>query len=76
MSGGTIKNCSAEQGVAVQINSQSGNSTFTMTGGEIHSCFATGTYNNSTLTNYGHGGAVCLMGGQVNMSGGKIRNTS
>lgn len=74
MSGGIIKNCSAEQGGAVYINSQSGTSTFTMTGGEIHSCFATGRYNNSTLTNHGHGGAVCLMGGQVNMSGGKIRN--
>lgn len=75
MSGGTIKNCSAEQGGAVYVNSQSGNSTFTMTGGEIHSCFATGTYNNvDSLINPGHGGAVCLMGGQVNMSGGKIRN--
>ena len=74
MSDGTIKNCSAEQGGAVYINSQSGNSTFTMTGGEIHSCFATGTYNNSTLTNHGHGGAVCLMGGEVNMEGGKIWN--
>lgn len=74
MSGGTIKNCSAEQGGAVYVNSQSGNSTFTMTGGEIHSCFATGTYNNSTLTNHGHGGAVCLLGGQVNMSGGRIWN--
>ena len=74
MSGGIIKNCSAEQGGAVYINSQRGMSTFTMTGGEIHSCFATGTYNNGTLTNHGHGGAVCLMVGQVNMSGGKIRN--
>ena len=75
MSGGTIKNCSAEQGGAVYINSKSGNSTFTMTGGEIHSCFSTGTYNNiGSLTNPGHGGAVCLMGGEVNMSGGRIWN--
>ena len=75
MSGGTIKNCSAVQGGAVYINSQSGTSTFTMTGGEIHSCFATGTYNNvGSLINPGHGGAVCLMGGQVNISGGKIWN--
>ncbi len=75
MSGGTIKNCSAEQGGAVYVNSQSGNSTFTMTGGEIHSCFATGTYNNvGSLINPGHGGAVCLMGGEVNMEGGKIWN--
>ena len=75
MSGGTIKNCSAEQGGAVYINSQSGNSTFTMTGGEVHSCFATGTYNNiGSLINPGHGGAVCLMGGQVNLQGGKIWN--
>ena len=75
MSGGIIKNCSAEQGGAVYINSQSGKSTFTMTGGEIHSCFATGTYNNvRSLINPGHGGAVCLMGGKVNMKGGKIWN--
>ena len=75
MSGGTIKNCSAEQGGAVYINSQSGSSTFTMTGGEIHSCFATGTYNNAgTLTAPGHGGAVCLMGGEVKMQGGTIWN--
>ena len=75
MSDGTIKNCSAEQGGAVYINSQSGNSTFTMTGGEIHSCFATGTFNNaSLLTAPGLGGAVCLMGGQVNLQGGKICN--
>lgn len=76
MSGGTIKNCSAEQGGAVYINSQGGNSTFTVTGGEIHSCFATGTYNDAgdLLINPGHGGAVCLMGGEVNMEGGKIWN--
>ena len=76
MSGGTIKNCSAEQGGAVYINSQSGTSTFTMEGGEIHSCFATGKYNdgNTELIEKGHGGAVCLMGGQVIMNGGKIWN--
>lgn len=76
MSGGTIKNCSAEQGGAVYINSQGGNSTFTMTGGEIHSCFATGTYNDdgNLLINPGHGGAVCLMGGEVKMEGGTIWN--
>lgn len=76
MSGGTIKNCSAEQGGAVFINSQSGTSTFTMEGGEIHSCFATGKYyeGNTALIEKGHGGAVCLMGGQVIMNGGKIWN--
>lgn len=73
MSGGTIKNCSAEQGGAVYINSQSGNSTFTMTGGEIYSCFATGGKIDDK-TYLGHGGAVCLMGGEVNMEGGKIWN--
>lgn len=76
MSGGTIKNCSAEQGGAVYVNSQSGTSTFTMEGGEIHSCFATGKYNedNTALIEKGHGGAVCLMGGQVNLQGGAIWN--
>ena len=76
MSGGTIKNCSAVQGGAVYINSQGGNSTFTMTGGEIHSCFATGTYKDAgkLLINPGHGGAVCLMGGEVKMEGGTIWN--
>ena len=76
MSGGTIKNCSAEQGGAVYINSQGGNSTFTVTGGEIHSCFATGTYNDAgdLLINPGHGGAVCLVGGEVKMEGGTIWN--
>lgn len=75
MEGGTIKNCSAEQGGAVYINSQSGTSTFTMEGGEIHSCFATGKYDaNDILVEPGHGGAVCLMGGQVNMNGGEIWN--
>ena len=73
MSGGIIKNCSAEQGGAVYISGK--NSTFTMTGGEIHSCFATGTYNDDdSLINPGHGGAVCLMGGKVNMQGGTIWN--
>lgn len=76
MSGGTIKNCSAVQGGAVYVNSQSGTSTFTMEGGEIHSCFATGKYNedNTALIEKGHGGAVCLMGGQVNLQGGAIWN--
>lgn len=77
MSGGTIKNCSAVQGGAVYINSQSGTSTFTMTGGEIHSCFATGGVidgENNDEPYLGHGGAVCLVGGEVNMSGGKIWN--
>ena len=76
MSGGTIKYCSAEQGGAVYINSQGGNSTFTVTGGEIHSCFSTGTYNDAgdLLINPGHGGAVCLMGGEVKMEGGTIWN--
>lgn len=75
MSGGTIKNCSAEQGGAVYVNSQSGTSTFTMTDGEIHSCFATGTFNQSgTLTGIGNGGAVYLNGGTVTMKGGKIWN--
>ncbi len=76
MTGGTIKNCSAEQGGAVYINSQNGTSTFTMEGGEIHSCFATGKYNkgNTALIEKGHGGAVCLMGGKVIMNGGKIWN--
>ena len=73
MSGGTIKNCSAVQGGAVYINSQSGKSTFTMTGGEIYSCFATGGKIDDK-TYLGHGGAVCLMGGEVNMEGGKIWN--
>ena len=76
MTDGTIKNCSAEQGGAVYVNSQSGTSTFTMEGGEIHSCFATGKYNegNTALIEKGHGGAVCLMGGQVNLQGGAIWN--
>ena len=77
MSGGTIKNCSAVQGGAVYINSQSGKSTFTMTGGEIHSCFATGGVidgENNDEPYLGHGGAVCLVGGEVNMEGGKIWN--
>lgn len=71
MTGGTIKNCSAEQGGAVYIESKSGSSTFKMEGGEIHSCFATGNDKRDVL---GHGGAVCLMGGQVNMTGGMIWN--
>ena len=71
MKGGTIKNCSAEQGGAVYIESKSGSSTFEMEGGEIHSCFATGNDETDVL---GHGGAVCLMGGEVNMTGGKIWN--
>lgn len=71
MTGGTIKNCSAEQGGAVYIESKSGSSTFEMEGGEIHSCFATGNDKTDVL---GHGGALCLMGGQVNMTGGKIWN--
>ena len=64
MTGGVIKNCSAEQGGAVYISqSANGQATFDMEGGQIHSCFATG-----------HGGAVCLNGGKVEMSGGKIWN--
>ena len=76
MKGGTIKNCSAEQGGAVYIESKSGSSTFEMEGGEIHSCFATGKYNDGRtgLIEQGHGGAVCLMGGEVNMTDGKIWN--
>ena len=71
MNGGTIKNCSAEQGGAVYIDSQTGSSSFTMTGGEIHSCFATGDLDGTIL---GHGGAVCLNGGQVLMTGGTIHD--
>ena len=76
MKGGTIKNCSAEQGGAVYIESKSGSSTFKMEGGEIHSCFATGKYNDGRtgLIEQGHGGAVCLMGGEVKMTDGMIWN--
>ena len=76
MTGGTIKNCSAEQGGAVYIERKSTEPmdedefNFKMTGGEIHSCFATG---NSSGTILGHGGAVCLNGGQVLMTGGTIQ---
>ena len=75
MTGGTIKNCSAEQGGAVYIERKStismaeGEFNFTMSGGEIHSCFATGKD-----ATQGHGGAVYLNGGQVLMTGGKIKN--
>ena len=76
MTGGTIKNCSAEQGGAVYIERKSTKPmgeeefNFKMTGGEIHSCFATGNTNGTIL---GHGGAVCLNGGQVLMTDGTIR---
>ena len=75
MTGGTIKNCSAEQGGAVYIESSAGNSRFLMTGGEITSCFATGKVEtDGTVSERGHGGAVCLNGGLVEMLGGKIWN--
>ena len=74
MTGGIIKNCSAEQGGAVYIAGSS-TTTFTMEGGEIHSCFATGKKNeNGVVLEHGHGGAVCLNGGVVQMSGGRIWN--
>ncbi len=79
MSGGTIKNCSAVQGGAVYIARKSteqmaeGQFNFKMEGGEIHSCFATGGKIDDTPY-LGHGGAICLDGGQIHMSGGKIWN--
>ena len=79
MSGGTIKNCSAVQGGAVYIARKSEEQmaedqfNFKMEGGEIHSCFATGGEIGNTPY-LGHGGAICLDGGQIHMSGGKIRN--
>ena len=74
MTGGVIKNCSAEQGGAVYIAGTE-TTTFTMKGGEIHSCFATGKKNeNGVVLERGHGGAVCLNGGVVQMSGGRIWN--
>lgn len=79
MSGGTIKNCSAVQGGAVYIARKSteqmaeGQFNFKMEGGEIHSCFATGGEIGNTPY-LGHGGAICLNGGQIHMSGGKIWN--
>ena len=78
MTGGTIKNCSAVQGGAVYIERRAKQTdeddeeeefNFTMTDGEIHSCFATGK--DATK---GHGGAVYLNGGQVLMTGGTIYN--
>lgn len=83
MTGGTIKNCSAVQGGAVYIARKSTESmaedefNFKMEGGEIHSCFATGGVidgENDGKPYLGHGGAVCLMGGQVNMTDGMIWN--
>lgn len=81
MTGGTIKNCSAEQGGAVYIERKSTEPmgeedfNFKMEGGDIHSCFATGTFDDSdNLILPGYGGAVCLNGGQVLMTGGKISN--
>lgn len=74
MTGGTIKNCSAEQGGAVYIERKSTDPmdadefNFKMSGGEILSCFATGN-----TTQRGHGGAVYLNGGQVQMTGGLIQ---
>ena len=79
MSGGTIKNCSAVQGGAVYIARKSEEQmaedqfNFKMEGGEIHSCFATGGEIGDTPY-LGHGGAICLDGGQIHMSGGKIWN--
>ena len=79
MTGGTIKNCSAIQGGAVYIARKSTEPmaedefNFKMEGGEIHSCFSTGGEIDGV--NYkGHGGAVCLNGGQVLMTGGRIWN--
>lgn len=87
MTGGIIKNCSAIQGGAVYIERQStepmdeDDFNFKMTGGEIHSCFSTGGTITEIIdevetdsTYLGHGGAVCLNGGQIQMIGGKIWN--
>lgn len=76
MTGGVIKNCSAEHGGAVYIaQSGTGSATFSMEGGQIHSCFATGKKDaNENVVERGHGGAVCLNGGVVQVSGGKIWN--
>lgn len=79
MKGGTIKNCSAIQGGAVYIARKSTEPmdedefNFIMEGGEIHSCFSTGDEIDG-VDYLGHGGAVCLNGGQVKMTGGKIWN--
>ena len=79
MTGGIIKNCSAIQGGAVYIERKStepmdkDDFNFKMSGGEIHSCFATGGKIDDVIYQ-GHGGAVCLNGGQIHMIGGKIYN--
>lgn len=57
MSGGTIRNCYADNGGAVFIQGES-NSSFIMSGGTIEGCTANG-----------HGGAVYLEGDGVEMSG-------
>lgn len=79
MTGGIIKNCSAIQGGAVYIERKStepmdkDDFNFKMSGGEIHSCFATGGKIGDVVYQ-GHGGAVCLNGGQIHMTGGEIYN--
>lgn len=79
MTGGIIKNCSAIQGGAVYIERKStepmdkDDFNFKMSGGEIHSCFATGGKIDDVIYQ-GHGGAVCLNGGQIHMTGGEIYN--
>ena len=82
MTGGTIKNCSAEQGGAVYIERKSDTPmdpdkfNFVISGeAKIHSCFTTGKKDSSgNVSEKGHGGALCLNGGQVKMEGGEIYN--
>lgn len=57
ISGGVIRNCSAEKGGAVYMNG----GVFNMSGGTI-----------SKNTAKSNGGAVCIEGGNVTMSGGEI----
>ena len=56
--GGTIRNCTAVNGGAVYMTA----GTFTLSGGEITSCTATGS-----------GGAVYMTAGTFTLSGGKIK---
>ncbi|MBR2628394.1 MAG: fimbrillin family protein [Alistipes sp.] len=82
MTGGTIKNCSAEQGGAVYIERKSDTPmdpdkfNFVISDeAKIHSCFTTGKKDSSgNVWEKGHGGALCLNGGQVKMEGGEIYN--
>lgn len=66
MSGGTIQNCSANDGGGVEVKGRSGNlAVFTMSGGTIRDCTATE-----------EGGGVAADYAEVTISGGSIENCS